>query len=97
MVDHDAAVALVLRPHKDDEALLEIASVPLPELIEQTLELIGTNVNGNPYGKLCVVGFGWVTIDQFMGKKRIRKVIPPSLIQSVHGHKLMSTAQEHYS
>ncbi|XP_062856157.1 RNA ligase 1 [Trichomycterus rosablanca] len=50
VVDHDAAAALVLRPHKEDETLLEIASVPLAELIEQTLELIGTNVNGNPYG-----------------------------------------------
>lgn len=28
---------------------LELRAVPLNELLEQTLELIGTNVNGNPY------------------------------------------------
>ncbi|KAJ0029089.1 hypothetical protein NQD34_004086 [Periophthalmus magnuspinnatus] len=32
---------------------LEITVVPLNELMEQTLELIGTNVNGNPYGLGC--------------------------------------------
>ncbi|KAJ0069802.1 hypothetical protein NL108_014668, partial [Boleophthalmus pectinirostris] len=32
---------------------LEITAVPLNELLEQTLELIGTNVNGNPYGLGC--------------------------------------------
>ncbi|XP_047404658.1 uncharacterized protein C12orf29 homolog isoform X2 [Sciurus carolinensis] len=30
--------------------LLEISAVPLSDLLEQTLELIGTNINGNPYG-----------------------------------------------
>ncbi|KAK3564116.1 hypothetical protein QTP86_007617 [Hemibagrus guttatus] len=50
VVDYDARKALVLRPSDEDEAMLEIASVPLTELMEQTLELIGTNVNGNPYG-----------------------------------------------
>ncbi|NP_001187302.1 uncharacterized protein C12orf29 homolog [Ictalurus punctatus] len=50
VVDYDARAALVLRPNGEDEALLEIASVPLTELMEQALELIGTNVNGNPYG-----------------------------------------------
>lgn len=51
VVDYDARAALVLRANGEDEALLEIASVPLTELMEQTLELIGTNVNGNPYGE----------------------------------------------
>ncbi|KAF5897956.1 hypothetical protein DAT39_012319 [Clarias magur] len=50
VVDHDAREALVLRPSGEDQDLLEIVSVPLSELMEQTLELIGTNVNGNPYG-----------------------------------------------
>lgn len=51
VVDYDAAVALVLRPSAEEEDMLEIVTVPLAELMEQTLELIGTNVNGNPYGK----------------------------------------------
>ncbi|XP_029909725.1 RNA ligase 1 isoform X1 [Myripristis murdjan] len=50
VVDHDAAVALVLRPSAEEEDMLEIVTVQLAELMEQTLELIGTNVNGNPYG-----------------------------------------------
>ncbi|XP_049339925.1 uncharacterized protein C12orf29 homolog isoform X2 [Astyanax mexicanus] len=50
VVNYDTGLALVLRPHPEDEGLLEIASVPLSELLEQTLELIGTNINGNPYG-----------------------------------------------
>ncbi|KAA0705141.1 hypothetical protein E1301_Tti023202 [Triplophysa tibetana] len=49
--DYPAGVALVLRVQEKDEGLLEIVSVPLADLMEQTLELIGTNVNGNPYGK----------------------------------------------
>lgn len=52
VVDHEVGSALVLRPNADDEDLLEIAAVPLAELLEQTLELIGTNVNGNPYGNV---------------------------------------------
>ncbi|XP_066505196.1 RNA ligase 1 isoform X2 [Hoplias malabaricus] len=50
VVNYEEGLALVLRPHPEDEDLLEIVSVPLSELMEQTLELIGTNVNGNPYG-----------------------------------------------
>ncbi|XP_039988959.1 uncharacterized protein C12orf29 homolog isoform X2 [Xiphias gladius] len=51
VVDYEVGAALVLRPHADDdEDRLEIAAVPLADLMEQTLELIGTNVNGNPYG-----------------------------------------------
>lgn len=50
VVNYEAGLALVLRPHPEDEGLLEIASFPLSELMEQTLELIGTNINGNPYG-----------------------------------------------
>lgn len=51
VVDYEAGAALVLRPSAGDENSVEIAAVPLKELLEQTLELIGTNVNGNPYGK----------------------------------------------
>ncbi|KAM8802605.1 RNA ligase 1 isoform 2-T2 [Rhynchonycteris naso] len=40
----------VLKHHADDPGLLEISAVPLADLLEQTLELIGTNINGNPYG-----------------------------------------------
>ena len=50
-VDYDAGVALVLRPRDQTRDLLELALVPLVDLLEQTLELIGTNVNGNPYGE----------------------------------------------
>ncbi|XP_068458718.1 RNA ligase 1 isoform X2 [Clinocottus analis] len=48
VVDSNARRALVLRPQDGDA--LEVAAVPLADLLEQTLELIGTNVNGNPYG-----------------------------------------------
>ncbi|KAF3855242.1 hypothetical protein F7725_023297 [Dissostichus mawsoni] len=34
----------------EDEEELEVSAVPLADLMERTLELIGTNVNGNPYG-----------------------------------------------
>lgn len=50
VVDHQQGAALVLRPAVDGEDLLEVAAVPLADLLEETLELIGTNVNGNPYG-----------------------------------------------
>ncbi|XP_058502596.1 RNA ligase 1 [Solea solea] len=50
VVDYGSGAALVLRPNADDEDMLDIADVPLADLMEQTLELIGTNVNGNPYG-----------------------------------------------
>ncbi|XP_071382110.1 RNA ligase 1 isoform X1 [Centroberyx affinis] len=50
VVEYDAGLALVLRPSAEEEDTLEITAVPLAELLEQTLELIGTNVNGNPYG-----------------------------------------------
>lgn len=50
VVDYDAGVALVLGPGGQSPDLLELTLVPLADLLEQTLELIGTNVNGNPYG-----------------------------------------------
>lgn len=50
VVDYDAGVAVVLRPSSENEDTLEIALAPLADLLEQTLELIGTNINGNPYG-----------------------------------------------
>ncbi|XP_029379121.1 RNA ligase 1 isoform X2 [Echeneis naucrates] len=50
VVDYEVGAALILRPSAEDEDVLEVAAVPLAELLEQTLELIGTNVNGNPYG-----------------------------------------------
>lgn len=50
VVDYETQQALLLRPRQDEEDLLEITCVPLDEVLEQTLELIGTNVNGNPYG-----------------------------------------------
>lgn len=52
VVDYEVGAALVLGPSADDEDVLEIAAVPLADLLEQTLELIGTNVNGNPYGNV---------------------------------------------
>ncbi|XP_068595257.1 RNA ligase 1 [Brachionichthys hirsutus] len=50
VVDYEGGAALVLRPSAGDRDVLEIVSVPLEQLLGQTLELIGTNVNGNPYG-----------------------------------------------
>ncbi|TRY97713.1 hypothetical protein DNTS_024696 [Danionella cerebrum] len=50
VVHYEAGVALVLKMHEEDEGVLEISTVPLVDLMEQTLELIGTNINGNPYG-----------------------------------------------
>lgn len=52
VLDYEVGAALVLRPSADDEDVLEIAAAPLTDLLEQTLELIGTNVNGNPYGNV---------------------------------------------
>uniref|UniRef100_UPI00398F4ED0 RNA ligase 1 n=1 Tax=Pristiophorus japonicus TaxID=55135 RepID=UPI00398F4ED0 len=46
-VNYQTGSALVLKPRA---ANLEITAVPLAELLEQTLELVGTSVNGNPYG-----------------------------------------------
>lgn len=50
VVDHNVGKVLVLRPSANDADGLEITAVPLGDILEQTLELIGTNVNGNPYG-----------------------------------------------
>ncbi|XP_061915633.1 RNA ligase 1 isoform X4 [Entelurus aequoreus] len=50
VVDSSVGSALVLRPVLNNEDTLEIVALPLADLLEQTLELIGTNVNGNPYG-----------------------------------------------
>ncbi|XP_043822019.1 uncharacterized protein C12orf29 homolog isoform X2 [Dromiciops gliroides] len=50
VVNYEFELALVLNHHADDPGLLEISAVPLSDLLEQTLELIGTNINGNPYG-----------------------------------------------
>ncbi|KAL2094044.1 hypothetical protein ACEWY4_011356 [Coilia grayii] len=50
VVHYETGLALLLRPLGGDEDMLEITCVPLSELQEQTLELIGTNINGNPYG-----------------------------------------------
>ncbi|XP_031725827.1 RNA ligase 1 isoform X1 [Anarrhichthys ocellatus] len=69
VVDCDVRAALVLRPCAEDEDVLEVAAVQLAVLLEQTLELIGTNVNGNPYGLgskqqpvHCLVSHGSVPI-----------------------------------
>ncbi|KAK2498503.1 hypothetical protein MC885_011463, partial [Smutsia gigantea] len=50
VVNYECEVALVLQCHPEEPGLLEITAAPLPDLLEQTLELVGTNVNGNPYG-----------------------------------------------
>lgn len=55
VVDYEVRAALVLRPCIDEEDVLEITVVSLGDLLEQTLELIGTNVNGNPYGNARLV------------------------------------------
>lgn len=50
VVNYEAGIALVLKHHAEP-GLLEISPVPLSEILEQTLELIRTNINANPYGK----------------------------------------------
>lgn len=50
-VNYTLSVALVLKPRLEDPESLEICLVHLTDLLEQTLELVGTNINGNPYGK----------------------------------------------
>lgn len=51
VLDPEGGAVLVLRPGGDeDEEELEVSAVPLADQMERTLELIGTNVNGNPYG-----------------------------------------------
>ncbi|KAL7982556.1 hypothetical protein Chor_010154 [Crotalus horridus] len=49
-VDYEYELALILKHHAEEPDLLEICPVPLIEIAEQTLELIGTNINANPYG-----------------------------------------------
>ncbi|XP_056430375.1 uncharacterized protein C12orf29 homolog isoform X1 [Hyla sarda] len=49
-VNYTLGIAIVLRPKAEDHGSLEICLVRLSDLLEQTLELIGTNINGNPYG-----------------------------------------------
>lgn len=51
VVHYEFGIALVLKPHAADPGVLEISAVPLADLLEQTLELIGTHINGNPYGE----------------------------------------------
>lgn len=48
-VEFDSGLALVLQPYKSDKELLEITIIPLTDLLNCTMELIGTNVNANPY------------------------------------------------
>ncbi|CAJ0922422.1 unnamed protein product [Ranitomeya imitator] len=50
VVNYAFGVAIVLKPKTEDPGSLEICLVHLSDLLEQTLELIGTNINGNPYG-----------------------------------------------
>ncbi|XP_061438660.1 RNA ligase 1-like isoform X2 [Rhineura floridana] len=50
VVDYELELALILKNHNEEPGLLEISLVPLSDLSEQTLELIGTNINANPYG-----------------------------------------------
>ena len=47
-MNYEFGIALVLRHHPDDPGVLEMSAVP--RHLEQTLELIGTNINGNLYG-----------------------------------------------
>lgn len=67
VVDYNVGLALVLRPRRDNEDMLEITSVPLAELQEQTLELIGTNVNGNPYGNRNYIHFFFFIYKLWLG------------------------------
>uniref|UniRef100_A0A0B6ZYG3 RNA ligase 1 n=2 Tax=Arion vulgaris TaxID=1028688 RepID=A0A0B6ZYG3_9EUPU len=48
-VDYVSGLALVLRESEEDSSDLIIESIPLSSLCGQTCELIGTNINGNPY------------------------------------------------
>lgn len=54
VVDWDQEIALILRPIDDlcekKTGMLELTTVPLREIVGKTLELIGTMINGDPYG-----------------------------------------------
>uniref|UniRef100_A0A8D0BUV6 RNA ligase 1 n=1 Tax=Salvator merianae TaxID=96440 RepID=A0A8D0BUV6_SALMN len=50
VVDYEFELALILKHHTEEPDLLEISPVPLSDFSEQTFELIGTNINANPYG-----------------------------------------------
>lgn len=50
VINYEAGVALALKPRDEDPDILEISLIQLCDLLEQTLELIGTNINANPYG-----------------------------------------------
>ncbi|XP_068132944.1 RNA ligase 1 [Hyperolius riggenbachi] len=49
-VNYTLGTAIIMKPQSEDPETLEICLVQLLDLLEQTLELIGTNINGNPYG-----------------------------------------------
>ncbi|XP_063786572.1 RNA ligase 1 isoform X2 [Pseudophryne corroboree] len=49
-VNYELGVGIILKRHPEDPGALLIYLGYLCELLEQTLELIGTNINGNPYG-----------------------------------------------
>ncbi|XP_002740769.1 RNA ligase 1-like [Saccoglossus kowalevskii] len=52
--DVNYGIAVVLKSSNDgNQYSMEVTIVELSELLEQTLELIGTNINGNPYGLGC--------------------------------------------
>ncbi|KAH0616728.1 hypothetical protein JD844_028085, partial [Phrynosoma platyrhinos] len=69
VVNYEFELALILRHHTEEPGLLEISPVPLSSFSEHTLELIGTNINANPYGKytLCLhrhhLGLSWPIAD----------------------------------
>ncbi|XP_003221179.2 RNA ligase 1 [Anolis carolinensis] len=50
VVDYEFELALILKHHTEEPGFLEICPVPLSTFSEHTLELIGTNINANPYG-----------------------------------------------
>ncbi|RUS75602.1 hypothetical protein EGW08_016628 [Elysia chlorotica] len=49
-VNMEEGMALVLRESQDHTGELVLKSEPLSDLIGQTCELVGSNINGNPYG-----------------------------------------------
>ncbi|XP_077994905.1 RNA ligase 1-like [Glandiceps talaboti] len=52
-VQLDNGLAIILRPQCQDSHHFEVTIVPLSMLLEETLELIGSNINANPYGLGC--------------------------------------------
>ncbi|XP_074654384.1 RNA ligase 1-like [Tubulanus polymorphus] len=83
-VDFKLQIALLLR---ENEHGLEIVAVPLDSICGHTVELIGTNINGNPYG----IGSRDAPIHMFVVHGSISNIKIPELNREVLNEWFTST------